>query len=199
MCRWVHSPLFILSGVFCFERCSIIAEEVVCYGWFLDSALASEKVCLKLSSIYSVCGGGCWAGTYNSQCTVFVFLLTKAFVFRRLVGGSYISIGVCLCASNCWNCCYHKMSGSVWQKVFNKLKISHLLFYETLLYSPANAVLVWCFDIMHEKMPGKHKNKISQYVKLKMHIESTIFSEKMYFLASKCLTEPLACVNLLCC
>lgn len=101
------------------------------------------------SSIYSVCGGGCWAGTYNSQCPVFVFLLTKAFVFRRLVSGSYISIGVCPCASNC---CYHKMSGSVWQKVFNKLKISHLLFYETLIYSFANIVVVWCFNIVHDKL-----------------------------------------------
>lgn len=82
------------------------------------------------SSIYSVCGGGCWAGTYNSntassspdsQCTVFVFLLTKAFVFRRLVDGSCISIVVCIKLFELLF--YNKMSGSVWQKVFNKLKI----------------------------------------------------------------------------
>ncbi len=141
------------------------------------------------SSIYSVCGGGCWAGTYNSntassspdsQCTVFVFLLTKAFVFRR----SYISIVVCLCASNCLNCCYHKMSGSVWQKVFNKLKISNLLFYETLLDSPANIVVVWCFDIMHDTLLNTRQTQKYNFIVCqtkKLHIESTVFSEEMPF------------------
>lgn len=101
------------------------------------------------SSIYSVCGGGCWAGTYNSnrassspdsQCTVFVFLLTKAFVFRRIEDGSYIF-------SVEHQNCYHKMSENVWQQVFNKPKISLLHFNETLLDSPTNVMIVCYFSL----------------------------------------------------
>ncbi len=135
--------------------------------------------------------------SWNLQFTVHsvCFLAHESICIQEACGWElHIDWCVPVCVKLLELLCYHKMSGSVWQKVFNKLKISHLLFYETLLYSPANVALVWCFDIIHEKMPGKHKNKISQYVKLNMHIESTIFSEKYYFLASKCLTEPLAYV-----
>lgn len=39
--------LFIPAGVFFFEQGCIIAEEVVCYGCFLSTDLASEKVWLN--------------------------------------------------------------------------------------------------------------------------------------------------------
>lgn len=135
LCKWVHS-LFILGGVFFFEQCSIIAEEVVCYGWFLDTELASEKVWLnralfivfveedvKLEPTIPTLTPSALTHSVHSFC----FLAHQTFVFRSLVDGSWILSIVCLCAKVFEMLCY-KMSESVWKKIFDKPKISHLHF-----------------------------------------------------------------------
>lgn len=75
----------------------------MCYGWFLDSELASEKMWLNQALfIVFVEEDVELEPTIPAltQCTFFVFLLTKAFVFRRHVDGSYIlSVVLCTCSS----------------------------------------------------------------------------------------------------
>lgn len=92
------------------------------------------------SSIYSVCGGGCQAGTYNSntdsfspdsQCAQFLFSCSPN--IRSLLDASCILSIVCLCASVFEMLCYHNISEGVWQKIFDKPKISNLHFNESCL------------------------------------------------------------------
>jgi len=99
--------------VFFFEQCSIIAEKVVCYGWFLDTELASEvwlnqglfivfvEEDVKLEPTIPTLTPSALTHSVRSFC----FLAHQTFVFRSLVDSCCILSIVFLCALKSLKCC----------------------------------------------------------------------------------------------